>query len=110
MLIFLTSFLSVAFQSPENEGLQVSYGVLSSDPSRIELVLNKDFSFTYQDHSIPNKSVQVTGSYRVKGNKIFLESHDSETDFRDRWKIKHDGKSVVSREGMCFYILRKKTD
>ncbi len=84
------------------------YGVSENDPSRIELRLNLDKTFTYQDFSDPVKQITVKGNWEVKNKKIFLKDYDSEFSFHSMWKIMKDGMVAKSRKGMNFYTLVKK--
>ena len=100
--------LCSAFTSVNNDGLDVTYGVSENDPSQIELRLNKDYSFTYQDISINSKKIQVHGTYQIKNNEILLTSTEEEVKYHDKWKISKDKNTVTSRKGLTFYTLRIK--
>lgn len=102
-IIFLT-----AFSSPSSTGLDVSYGVSADDPSQIELTLNKDHSFTYQDFSVSSKKIKVEGTYKLKNKKLSLEANDGQKGFHRKWKISEDGMTAKSRKGLCCYTLGKK--
>jgi hypothetical protein len=108
LIIPLLSGVLISFTNPVNSGLDVTFGVTSSDPSRIELSLNEDFSYTYHDFSNPRNQVSVSGTYERDGNTIYLLSE--ENDFHQKWKIKEDGAVATSRLGLCFYRLRKLSD
>ena len=86
-LLAIIACLSLAFQPPANDGLDVSFGVYGSTPSKIGLTLNKDYTFSYHDYSIPDKSIEVSGIYNLKGNKVLLTANDNNTDFRNRQTV-----------------------
>lgn len=96
-----------AFTSNKNEGLNATYGVSENDPSQIELRLNDDFTFTYQDFSKSTAKIQIEGTYQIKNNKIQLIAEGEAIGFHDTWKITEDGSSAKSRKGLAFYTLRK---
>ncbi len=97
-----------AFTSTTNDGLDVTYGVSSSDPVAIELDLNSDFTFTYHDHSLKDNKVNVSGTYTLENNRVRLVADQGQPDFHDNWKIVEDGQAAKSRKGLTFYTLRKK--
>ncbi len=99
---------SFAFTSIQNEGLEVTYGVSADDPSSIELRLNKDFSFNYQDFSNPKQKIKVQGTYTLKNRKVQLTSQDASPSFHDKWKFSEEGTKASSRKGLAFYTLSKK--
>ena len=102
----MIAFLSLSFRPPSEDGLNVSYGAYGSTPAKIELQLHDDFTFSYHDHSVPGRTVEVEGSYTLDGNKVLLTSDTPGAGFRDKWKIKNEGTSIVSSKGLCYYILR----
>ena len=85
-----------------------SYGVADNDPARIELILNSDNTFIYKDLSNSAKQINVKGNWKMKNNKIFLISPNSEFSFHTKWKISKDGLVAKSRKGITFYTLTKK--
>ncbi|MEX1001425.1 MAG: hypothetical protein WDZ35_04855 [Crocinitomicaceae bacterium] len=107
-LTVLTISICFAFTSKNNDGLSVTYGVCKEDPFQIELKLNSDYTFTYQDFSIRSQKIKVQGTYQIKNNKVQLMTKDSQIEFHDKWKIVDDGTTAKSRKGLTFYTLRKK--
>ncbi len=97
--------VSLSFTHPENKGLNITYGVSESDPSRIELSLTEDFKFTYQDFSNPNRSIEVKGTYTLKNGKVVLMADQGDARFHDRWKLSHDRMKAKARKGLAFYTL-----
>ena len=85
-----------------------AYGVSENDPSRIELRLNKDKTFTYQDLSNSAKPINIKGNWEMQHNKVILKNYESEFDFHTKWKITNEGKVAKSRKGLTFYSLVKK--
>ena len=83
---------------------------LKNDESthEIELTLNKDKTFTYQDLSNSSKQINVRGNWEVKNNTIFLKNAESAFPFHHKWKITQKGTVAKSRKGMSFYTLHKK--
>lgn len=107
-LVLLTITICFAFASKNNDGINATFGVSAEDPSQIELKLNKDYTFFYQDFSIPSEKIEVQGTYQIEKNKIQLMSESEEVDFHDQWKIVENGEAAKSRKGLTFYTLRKK--
>lgn len=109
-LAFVASiiFMCSSFTNVKNDGLDLTFGVSEDDPSQIELNLNKDYTFTYQDLSIATEKIMVEGTYEVKNNKIHLNANNDQTTFHDTWKISDDGTTAKSRKGITFYTLRRK--
>jgi hypothetical protein len=97
--------LSVAFTNPSNEGLDITYGVSENDPSQIELQLNSNFEFTYQDFSDPNQKIKTAGTYTLDKNTVVLSSRSDVSKFHDKWKLSDDKKTAKSRKGLTFYTL-----
>jgi hypothetical protein len=97
-----------AFTSNKTDGLNATYGVSEDDPSMIELQLNEDFTFMYQDFSNSAAKTQIQGTYQIRNNKIHLNGKDEAIEFHDLWKIAEDGKTAKSRKGLTFYTLRRK--
>lgn len=85
-----------------------TYGFSEDNPAKIELVLNENKTFTYQDYSNPAKHIDVNGNWEVKNKKILLKSDDSESSFHSKWKIAKNGMVLKSRKGITFYTLAKK--
>lgn len=107
-LAAVTFSIFAAFTSPLTDGLNVTYGVSEDNQSQIELRLNKDFTFTYQDLSNSSMKIVVEGTYRIKDKKVLLSANNNEVKFHDKWKITNDGDAAKSRKGLAFYTLRKK--
>ncbi len=104
MAVWIISICS-AFTSLKHNGFNVTYGVAENDPAQIELRLNKDYTFTYQDLSISSEVIKVSGTYQIENNKIRLISNEGEVEFHDIWKISNDNKTAKSRKGLTFYTL-----
>lgn len=107
VVLFIISVCS-AFTNMKNDGLNVTYGVSENDPSQIELRLNKDYTFTYQDFSITSQKITVNGTYQIKNNKIQLISKDKVAKYHDIWNLSNDNKTAKSRKGLTFYTLQIK--
>lgn len=108
LAIFSAVWLGFTFSAIKQDGLSATYGVSEDNPAAIELVLNKDYSFTYQDLSASGEHIKVKGTYSFKNNKVTLNSSDAKQKFHDKWKISSNGQVAKSRKGMTYYSLRKK--
>jgi hypothetical protein len=107
MAVLMISLCS-AFTSMTYDGLSATYSVSENDPSQIELRLNKDYTFTYQDFSIASKKIMVSGTYQITNNMIQLISGEEKVEYHDKWKLSNDNKIAKSRKGLTFYTLHKK--
>ena len=84
------------------------YGVSTSDSSVIQLQLDEDRTFTFQDYSNPNKKINISGTWEQKKGSVILSSPDYEGDFHSKWKFSKNFNMAKSRKGMTFYTLCKK--
>ena len=102
-LIFAASFTFAATPPEDFVGI---YGVSSTNPNDIELVLKDNMHFTYTDHSNPDKAIDVSGTWKVENGKVILSTNEKSPRFHKKWKI--DENTAKSRLGICFYTLRRK--
>lgn len=84
-----------------------TFGVSASDPSQIKLTIHADHTFYYQDFSVSNKQVIITGKWEQKGEKVMLKSNEPGKKFHDTWTFANNGKVAKSRKGLAFYRLGK---
>lgn len=107
---FLVSFIVVSFAFTENHSHEFTrvYGVSADDSSQIQLVLNDDHSFTYQDFSNPDHKITVDGKWESRNNTIILSTSNTYLRFHSKWRISADGQVAKSRMGMTFYSLFRK--
>jgi predicted transcriptional regulator len=70
--------------------------------SKVELTLNADQTFHYQNSSVPAKKVDISGNWSVNGKKIVLEAANN---FRQNWKFDKNQSCVVTRKGLEFIRL-----
>ena len=105
-LIFTAFFL---FSFTQNSVLDYvgTYGVTDNDPSQIELVLNKDFTFTYTDLSSSSRPIKAKGKWILKNKRVYLLNR-TDFVFHTKWKFSKDGKTAKSRKGLTYYSLAKK--
>lgn len=89
------------------DGFIGTYGVGPNNPSKIELTINEDHSFSYQDYSNPSKEIDVSGTWEIQSGKIVLMNYYSLFSIHDKWKIEEHGMIAKSRKGMTFYTLHK---
>ena len=100
-IILLALTILLAFSPTDQNHVFGTYGVNDSDPSNIELVLMKDWTFTFQDHSIVAEKIQLSGTWKMKNSMVVLSS-EVEIDFHSKWKITKDGRVAKSRKGLTF--------
>lgn len=107
ILALFMIILFSAFAEDEQKGIKVTYGASDSNPAQIELKLNEDMSFSYQDFSVASDKIQLKGSYEIQNKKIILQAEDGSRDFHRKWKISKDGTKARSRKAMLFYTLTR---
>lgn len=83
------------------------YGVSDSNPANIRLTLNEDYTFEYQDYSVPSEPIKTAGNWVLNKETVQLVNFASEYKFHTKWKITSDGKFIKSRKGITFYSLKK---
>ncbi|HNP47885.1 MAG TPA: hypothetical protein PKL85_03565 [Bacteroidia bacterium] len=84
-----------------------TYGVSEKDPSDIQLTINSDHTFFYQDFSDPSNKISVHGEWRESGSKIILKGDKNEKGFHRVWTFHQNGNVAKSRKGLSFYRLCK---
>jgi hypothetical protein len=108
---FLTTLMTIIFLSSFTEKYTKefiwTYGVSTSDPSQIKLILHSDNTFFYQDFSNTDKKIIINGNWTSKGKKVFLHDNSSNKKFHKVWTILENGQVAKSRRGLTFYSLCK---
>jgi hypothetical protein len=107
--IILSAFLfsSLAFKSVSEPDFIGTYGISKNYPGKLELKINADKTFTYQDFSDPNNKIEARGTWELEDNKIILQDHTATFPYRSKWKIEKDGRAVRSRKGLEFIRFAK---
>lgn len=105
-ILAFTIFLSSFTGKPADQFVG-TYGVSSSDPSQIKLILHSDQTFYYQDFSISDRKIIARGSWTSEGKKVVLKDIDSDQQFHDVWTFENNGQVAKSRRGLTFYRLAK---
>ncbi|MDB4160775.1 hypothetical protein N9772_00225 [Bacteroidia bacterium] len=106
-IIAILLFTLFSFSRPTELDFIGTYGVSENDPAKIELTLNKDNTFTYQDLSNSSKQINIRGNWEAKNNTIFLKNAESAFPFHHKWEITQKGAIAKSRKGVSFYTLHK---
>ncbi len=96
-----------SFTMPSTNDFLGTYSVPDSDPAQIQLTLNADHTFYYQDFSVSTNKIAVTGNWTQKGNKVMLEESESGMQFHNDWTFVENGQVAKSRKGLSFYRLCK---
>jgi hypothetical protein len=86
------------------------YGVCDCENSeanaeKVELSINKDFTFQYYDNSNPSAVIDVKGNWEMKDNSILLKDYTSGISIHNKWECDADGKCIRSRKGLEFIRL-----
>jgi hypothetical protein len=107
-LVSLMLLASASFTAEVKNTFVGTYGVSNSDQSGIELVINKNHTFSYKDFSNPKDKINTTGVWKVSKGFVVLTSTASTGSFHRKWKFSADGKKAKSRKGMTYYTLCKR--
>lgn len=80
----------------------VVYGVCNCQSKEkttplIELSLLNDGTFSYIDNSNSTSKVKLSGTYSVKGSKLYLVSSDGNKSFHSQWKYNKERTCIKSR-------------
>lgn len=92
---------------PEPRNVAGTYTVGVMNPNKVELKLNNDHTFSYQDLSNAEKPVTVTGRWVEQGEYVLLKDYVSTISFHDKWMITADGQFAKAKAGLTFYTLQK---
>ncbi|MEZ4827764.1 MAG: hypothetical protein R3C61_15990 [Bacteroidia bacterium] len=103
----MTIFVLSSFTNPYAHEFTGTYGVSESDPSQIQLTINPDNTFYFQDFSVPEKKIVAKGTWSMKGKRIILEQNNANEKFHNVWTILESGQVAKSRKGFTFYRLCK---
>jgi hypothetical protein len=95
-------FLTLSFTMKPNFNFVGKYG-----DEKIELLINKDFTFSYRNVINSNKKT-ITGYWKNQNGKIILSSLKRTNQLPVKWKFKNDGKTIKARKGMTFYTLQRR--
>ena len=107
--IILATFLifSFGFKVDREAKYAGVFGVSKNDPSQIELRINPDKTFSFQNFCNPKKKIKTQGNWELKNNTIILTNFTSEHAFHTKWKLEADGKAIKSRKGLNFWRLAR---
>ena len=83
------------------------FGVSVSDPSQIELTINSDHTFFYQDLPISDKKIVINGAWTTKWGKVYFEDNNLSKKFHNIWTFFDNGQIAKSCKGFTFCILSK---
>jgi hypothetical protein len=101
--VILTSSFSKIYKDP----IIGTYKVSSNDPSQIELTLNADNTFYFQDFSISEKKIKTQGNWIFKGKKVILKSNENQGKFHNVWSFENKCQIAKSHKGLSFLTLRR---
>lgn len=107
LIVLVAIILMSSFTDKNANNFIGTYGVSASDPAQIKLIINPDHSFYYQDFSIPDKKIVISGNWALKGKKVILENNLTEKKFHNIWSFAENGQIAKSRKGFTFYRLGK---
>lgn len=108
--LFLISVVFISFQTDLSPNFIGKYAVSDDNPSQLELILNADQTFSFQDYSDSDNKISVQGNWRQKGSGIILTGNKRGVVFHNVWKFEQNGQVAKSRKGMTFYRLCRSAD
>lgn len=106
----MISVLLCSFAPIEPEPFIGTYGVSDLDPSDIQLTIQGDHTFYYQDFSNPDRKIVRSGTWSMKGKHVVLKDKAKTKNFHHVWKFRNDGRVAQSRKGITFYRLCKQSN
>ncbi len=107
LTILTTILLLSSFKTTEETHFIGTYTVAANDPSQIQLRIEADHTYYFQDFSVSDAKIVVKGNWRVKGNKVVLTKSDTGQQFQTVWSFDEAGNVAKSRKRLSFYRLRK---
>jgi hypothetical protein len=107
LTILATIFVLSSFKTTEEAHFIGTYTVAANDPSQIQLRIEADHTYYFQDFSVADAKIVAKGNWRVKGNKVVLTKSDARQQFHTVWSFDEAGNVAKSRKGLSFYRLRK---
>ena len=110
VFVLMTAILLSSFTNSNTSGFIGTYGVTSVNSSKVNLTINSDNTFYFQDFSDSENKIIAQGTWTLKGKKVVLEDLNSESKFHDVWTFDETGNVAHSRKGLCFYRLCKITN
>jgi hypothetical protein len=84
-----------------------TYSVYAEDPAQIKLMIHPDHTFYYQDFSVTDHKIVVTGNWTLQGKKVVLNENAPVGKFHNVWTFEDHGQVAKSRKGFNFYRLTK---
>lgn len=102
LALAFSSFSWYNFKEPHG-----TFGVSSTGQSRIQLIIQPDHSFYFQDYSDAKNKIIVTGRWKINHKKVILIASNSTAKFHNVWTFEANGQIAKSRKGLCFYRLCK---
>ena len=109
LFVLMTTILLSSFTYSNNTGFIGTYGVTSVNSSKVNLTINSDNTFYFQDFSDSENKITAQGTWELKGKKVILEDLTLQNKFHDVWTFDETGNVAHSRKGLCFYRLCKIT-
>lgn len=105
LTLIVTVVLMTSFTKKNADQFIGTYGVSSTDPSQIKLIINSNHTFYYQDFSNSDKKIVSKGNWTLRRNKGVLK--DKNIKFHNVWIFNKTGVVAKSRKGLTFYRLCK---
>jgi hypothetical protein len=75
--------------------------------SIIQLSLNDDNTFSHYSSFDANNKIEANGTWLLEKGKIVLQSKIENNNLPKEWKLKNEGQTIKSRNGMIFFTLQK---
>lgn len=107
LLAFSCCLLAIMSFMPVHRNVIGIYTVPATDPSKIELKLNGDHTFMYQDLSNAEKPIAISGRWYQQGEYVLLKDYVCTYKLHYKWRITADGQYAKAKMGATFYSLKK---
>lgn len=105
LIIGVISLSPSAFAAEKTDPMVGTFGRIGS--TQIQLTINDDFTFSYQDYSSNENNGSIDGTWAFRRGKVVLTATCTEKKFHQVWKITNRGQTAKSRKGLSFFRLCK---
>lgn len=107
-ILVVIAMMSFSDKNPAEKVKKGAYGTCGcteTSSTKVELIINEDFTFHYFDNYNSSKVIDVKGNWSLDGNTIVLKDYKSEFSINYKWEIEKNEKCLKSRKGLTFTRL-----
>ncbi len=104
-ILVVLATMSFGDKNPAEKVKKGTYGACGcgeTSSTKMELILNEDFTFHYFDNYNPSKIIDVKGNWSLNENTIILKDYKSDIVINNKWEMDANEKCLKSRKGLAF--------